>query len=60
MTYLIANVPEVDILKERLKDTHWVNYYARFDSFQGDSKGIEYLLKFLKIKFASMIDSSYY
>lgn len=60
MTYLIANVPDPETVEERLKEQHWIDYYARFDSFQGDAEGIKYLVNFLKKRFAISEESSYY
>ena len=60
MTYIAAYVPDVETLTERLKEDHWVTYYARFDSYNGDADGIAYLVSFLRSKFANMPNSSYY
>lgn len=60
MTYLTAYVPDVDTLIERLKEDHWVTYYAKFDAYSGDGEGITYLVEFLKKRFANMPNSSYY
>jgi hypothetical protein len=60
MTYLIAHIPDPETLSQRLKEQHWIDYYSKFDSFNGDSEGIKYLVDFFKKRFASMPESSYY
>jgi hypothetical protein len=60
MTYLVAYVPEVNTLIERLKEEDWIIYYAKFDAYRGDLEGITYLVEFLKKRFANMPESSYY
>jgi len=59
MTYLIAHIPDPQTLSQRLKEQHWIDYYSKFDSFNGDLEGIQYLLEFFKKRFANMSDSSY-
>ena len=59
MTYLTAHVPDPQTLSQRLKEQHWIDYYSKFDFFNGDPEGIQYLLEFFKKRFASMPDSSY-
>jgi hypothetical protein len=48
MTYIKIPVPDLEQLKENLKDESWVAYYRKSDSFVGPIKSIVYLLDFLK------------
>jgi hypothetical protein len=46
MTHIIARLPDIDELKQRLFDPVWVDYYSKYTSFSGSVESIEYILDF--------------
>ena len=50
MSYINIRLPEVEVLKERLKDDdRWYMFYLKCDSFLGSQESIEYLSEQLKL-----------
>jgi hypothetical protein len=48
MTYIKTNLPELNTLKEYLKDPEKIEYYKKYDVYIGSIESVEYLREALK------------
>ena len=44
MTYIKITLPELDVLKEQLKNPKKLEFYKKYDVFQGPSESVKYIL----------------
>lgn len=48
MSGYVIQLPDIDELQERLRDSEWVQYYKKADLMNGPIESMDYLLEFLQ------------